>query len=146
MDKALWPGAAPRAKIVADATGHLVSGQRAGVGVITPVERPLSAGANAGRRGLELPCAYSNQPHSGKLRIIENSTCYKPIYPRLALESWASFCTANACTNCILSANRRWADLPPHSRSHLGNADCQRRKSTPRQLTGVTLPATSSSR
>lgn len=31
----------------------------------------------------------------------------------------------------ILSANRlrRWADLPPHSRSHLGNADRQRRKS-----------------
>ncbi len=61
----------------------------------------------------------------------------KPIHLRLERpESWQHVTLwpayANVCTQLrrILSANRfrRWADLPPHSRSHLGNADRQRRK------------------
>ena len=88
----------------------------------------------------------ANQPNSGKLRIIsvfENSTCYKTqficVWSAWQAGSmsllWPAY--ANACTQLrrILSANRlrRWADLPPHSRSHLGNADRQRCKSKFRQ-------------
>ncbi len=72
----------------------------------------------------------ANQPNSGKLRIIsvfENSTCYKTQFicvwsaRKLAARHFYGLLMRTYVPQLrrILSANRlrRWADLPPHSRS-----------------------------